>query len=118
MKGTNDFIHKLYNLRSLRGAQRNLAPMKSVPSMFQDFPTGAVVRTLHFHCRKCQFDPWLANQRPTCRVAWPKHFFKCPLYLIFSPFYSLMHTFTHLNVFVKLPLLALWQTSIPKPANT
>ena len=37
MKGTNNFIHKLYNLGSLLGAQRNLAPVKSMPSIFQDF---------------------------------------------------------------------------------
>ena len=118
MKGTNNFIHKLYNLGSLLGAQRNLAPVKSMPSIFQDFPSGPVVRTLCFHCRRCQFDPWLASQGPTCHVAWPKHFFKCPLYLILSHFHSCMHSFNHLNVFVKLLLLAMWQISIPKPANT
>ena len=28
---------------------------------YQDFPGGPVVKTPHFHCRGCRFDPWSGN---------------------------------------------------------
>ena len=27
----------------------------------RDFPGGPVVKSPHFHCRGCQFDPWSGN---------------------------------------------------------
>ena len=27
----------------------------------RDFPGGPVVKTAHFHCRGCRFDPWSGN---------------------------------------------------------
>ena len=32
----------------------------------------AVVRTLHFCCQWPRYDPWLGNEDPEGRVAWPK----------------------------------------------
>ena len=31
-----------------------------------------VVKTPCFHCRGCEFNPWLGNRDPTCHVAQPK----------------------------------------------
>ena len=28
---------------------------------WRDFPAGAIVRILHFHCRGHRFDPWRSN---------------------------------------------------------
>ena len=30
-------------------------------NLFGDFPSGPVVKTLHFQCRGCGFDPWSGN---------------------------------------------------------
>ena len=38
-----------------------------------DFPGSPVVETLCFHCRECRFNPWLANQDPTCGTKQPKN---------------------------------------------
>ena len=32
----------------------------------------SMVKTLHFQCRECVFDPWSGDWDPTCHVAWPK----------------------------------------------
>ena len=37
-----------------------------------DFPSGPVVKTPHFHCRRHRFNPWLGNEDPTCCAMWPK----------------------------------------------
>ena len=32
-----------------------------------------MVKTLHFHCRECGFDPWSGNLDPTSCEVQPKH---------------------------------------------
>ena len=34
-----------------------------------DFPGGPVVKTSHFHCRRCGFSPWLEKETPSCHAA-------------------------------------------------
>ena len=38
----------------------------------QDFPDSSGVKTLHFQCRRCEFDPWSRNQDSTCQMVQPK----------------------------------------------
>ena len=50
----------------LRDRPRLVQTSDSPACLFQkcepgDFPGGPVVRTLHFHCRGCRFDPWFGN---------------------------------------------------------
>ena len=35
----------------------------------RDFPGGPVVKTAHFQCRRCRFDPWSGNEDPTYHMA-------------------------------------------------
>ena len=36
--------------------------IKMEVNVFRDFPDGPVVKTLHFQCRWCRFDPWLEQR--------------------------------------------------------
>ena len=38
----------------------------------EGFSGSPVIKTLHFQCRECVFDPWSGDWDPTCHVAWPK----------------------------------------------
>ena len=38
--------------------------------MEREFPRGPVVRTLHFHYRGHEFDPWSGNKDPTSLRVW------------------------------------------------
>ena len=38
----------------------------------RDLPGSPVVKTPHFPCRGCRFDPYLGNEDPTCHTARPK----------------------------------------------
>ena len=31
-----------------------------------------MVKTLHFQCRWCRFNPWSGNQAPISHMEWPK----------------------------------------------
>ena len=31
-----------------------------------------VAKTMHFHCKRCGFNPWSGSQDPTCCAVWPK----------------------------------------------
>lgn len=37
-------------------------------------PGDPVVKTPHFQCKGCRFDPW-CKLDPTCCLVWPKNFF-------------------------------------------
>ena len=42
-----------------------------------DLSGSPVVKTPHFPCRGCRFNPWWGNSDTTCHTAWPKNkFFK------------------------------------------
>ena len=44
----------------------------SVKRPQRDFPGGAVVKNLHFHCKGHRLDPWSGSYDPTCSMVWAK----------------------------------------------
>ena len=44
-----------------RGLQARGYLERTVKRPQRDFPGGAVVKNLHFHCRGCRFNPWLGS---------------------------------------------------------
>ena len=47
-------------------------PIREPIRMLRDFPGHPVVRTPRSHSRGPGFDPWLGNEDPVSRMAWPK----------------------------------------------
>ena len=55
------FYTNIQNTNYETGKEAQKHDPSSKERLVRDFPGGPVVKTLHFYCRGCGFDPWLGN---------------------------------------------------------